>query len=234
MKILIVEDEAIIAESIYQVLLQLDYKPLEPIDTHEEALQLLKHTQPQLAIVDIHIGKPFSGFKVAAVLQQQKIPFIFLTALYDKETVARAKTYNPSAYLVKPFNKENLFATIELTLAQQVHESNSLLDNDQLFIKDGTQNIVITRSEVNYLHAEGKYVELYLTTGKKYLIRNNFTEMMEQLKMDSLVQVHKSYIVNLQKIKAIKYDELLLDEVAIPIGRSYKESLKERLSLANK
>jgi DNA-binding response OmpR family regulator len=90
MKILIAEDEAYIAESIYQMLMQFGYEPLETAGNVTKAIDYIETLTPQLAIVDIHIGENYSGFTVAAALNEKNIPFIFLTALYDKETISRA------------------------------------------------------------------------------------------------------------------------------------------------
>jgi DNA-binding LytR/AlgR family response regulator len=232
MKILIAEDEAIIAESLYQVLLQLGYQPLEPVSSSDEAIALLKTMVPELAILDIHMGKKFSGFDVAAILQQKNIPFIFLTALYDKETLGLAKAYNPSSYLVKPFTKENLFTTIELTISQYRMQKGAPDHADlQVFIKTGNQNLLIKPIEITYLESQGKYVSITLESGKKHLVRTSLTDVMEQLQLPSLVQVHKSFIVNTAYITALKYDEVFIGQRAvIPIGRAYKDGIKNRLS----
>ncbi len=231
MKILIAEDEAIIAESLFQVLLQLDYDPFEPAGNSAEALHLLENEQPEMAIVDIHLGEPFSGFEVAKALQIKKIPFIFLTALYDKDTVARAKEYNPSAYLVKPFTKENLFATIELTKSQtELIKQNSDVANTQLFIKHGNKHLALDPLSILYLEADGKYVLIHCDKNKKHFVRITLNELMEQLTDLVLVQVHKSFVVNPLHIKAIKYDELMINEISIPIGRTYRDALKKDLA----
>jgi DNA-binding LytR/AlgR family response regulator len=230
MRILIAEDEAIIAESLYQVLLQLGYTPFDPAATSEEAIESMNSFTPDIAVVDIHIGEHFSGFKVAEALNKKNIPFIFLTALYDKETVSMAQVFNPAAYLVKPFNKENLFATIELAIGQHnVKKNETNVLPQQVFVKNGNQSISLSPAEITHLEAANKYVTIYLSTAKKHLVRGTLNEVTDQLPLNSLVQVHKSFVVNLQHIKALKYDELLINGSIIPVGRTYREELKKRL-----
>ncbi|MFC4263003.1 LytR/AlgR family response regulator transcription factor [Ferruginibacter yonginensis] len=232
MKVLIVEDEAIIAESLFQVLLNLGYKPYEPCSTGKEAIHFLENHQPDIAIVDIHVGASYAGFDVAAKLQQAHIPFIFLTALYDKQTLEQAQQYKPAAYLVKPFSKENLFATIELALVQQQHErEQSLNPPSQIFIKNGPQSIAINPQDITHLEANNKYIEVHTSNGKKFLIRATMLEVLEQLAIPTLVQVHKSYAINTHYIKAIKYDSLLVHQVQIPIGRSFRNGLKKLIHI---
>jgi two-component system, LytTR family, response regulator LytT len=230
MRILIAEDEAIIAESLYQVLLQLGYTPLEPAATSEEAIESMINFTPDIAVVDIHIGNHFSGFKVAGALNKKNIPFIFLTALYDKETVSMAQQFNPAAYLVKPFNKENLFATIELAVGKHMDKKKEVTVLPQMvFVKNGSQSISLPPAEITHLEAANKYVTIYLSTAKKHLVRGSLNEVTGQLQLHSLMQVHKSFVVNLQYIKAVKYDELLINGSIIPVGRTYREELKKRL-----
>lgn len=230
MHVLIAEDEAIIAESLYQVLLQLGYAPFEPAATSEEAIDIINNFTPGIAVVDIHIGDHFSGFKVAEVLNKKNIPFIFLTALYDKETVTMAQQYNPAAYLVKPFNKENLFATIELAMGQHtLKKQPAATAAKQVFVKNGNQSISVSPAEITHLEAANKYVTIYLNSSKKHLVRGSLNEVMDQLQLHSLVQVHKSFVINLQHVKAVKYDELLINGNVIPVGRTYREELKKKL-----
>ncbi len=232
MQILIAEDEAIIAESLYQVLLELGHQPLEPACNHTEAVEILQTASPGLAIVDIHIGEHFSGFKVAAALNKTNTPFIFLTALYDKETIDRAKEFNPAAYLVKPFNKENLFATIELAANQQQHKkSTSEKEITPVFFKDGTKTVSIVPTEIIYIKIDGKYAYLFLQQRKKYTLRISLNDLLAQLNFPSIIQVHKSFAVNIHCITQIKYAEIFAEDIIIPLGRSYRDVLLSKISL---
>jgi two-component system, LytTR family, response regulator LytT len=232
MKILIAEDEAIIAESLYQVLSDLGYDPLEPCGSSEEAIAEIDKNVPTLALVDIHIGKQFSGFLVAQKLCDRSIPFIFVTALYDKETVKRAAEFNPAAYLVKPFNKENLFTTIELAIANNnPRVNNKSISTEHIFVKDGTNEISILPADITHIESAGAYINIFMLSGKRHLIKSSLQEFLTQHNINTLAQVHKSYIINIIHIKAIKYDEVLVNEIMIPIGRSYRNNLRDKLNL---
>ncbi len=231
MKILIAEDEAIIAESLYQVLSELGYQPLEPCQDKVEAIVEIEKSSPSFALVDIHIGEQFSGFEVAKKLNEKNIPFIFVTALYDKDTVNKAKIFTPSAYLVKPFNKENLFATIEMAMSnyKQITANKANLSN-QIFIKDAAQEISISLEDITHIEAAGAYINIFLQTGKRHLIKSSLQEFLNQQNIEDLAQVHKSYIINIMHVKAIKYDEVMVHETMIPIGRTYRNHLRDKLN----
>jgi DNA-binding NarL/FixJ family response regulator len=125
MNILIVEDEAIIAESIYQLLLLLSYHPYEPVAKPEDAIALIQATPPDLVILDLSLGHGRSGLEVAAYLRENHpaIPYIILSAHSDAETIARVKQYRPAAYLIKPFVRESLFAAIEIAAPNEDEEN---------------------------------------------------------------------------------------------------------------
>lgn len=229
MQILIAEDEAIIAESLYQVLLELGYHPIEPSSNHTEAIETLQTTTPNLAIVDIHLGEHFSGFKVAEVLNKTNTPFIFLTALYDKETISKAKGFNPLAYLVKPFNKENLFATIELA-ANQLQNKKGDNNSDKVYLKDGTKTITIVTTDIIYIKVDGKYTFIFLQQNKKFTLRIPLTDLLVQLNFPPIIQVHKSFAVNIQCITQIKYTEVYVNDITIPLGRSFRDFLLNRIN----
>jgi two-component system, LytTR family, response regulator LytT len=233
MKILIAEDEAIIAESLFQVLTDLGYSPLEPCQDSNEAINEIEKSNPNLALVDIHIGEQFSGFKVAAKLNRKSIPFIFVTALYDKETVQKATEFNPAAYLVKPFNKENLFTTIELAIANNKPKNNDHASIvEQIFIKNGVNEISISSADITHIESAGAYINIIMQSGKRHLIKSSLQEFLTQHNINTLAQVHKSYIINTAHIKAIKYDEVLVHETMIPIGRMYRNNLRDKLNLS--
>jgi two-component SAPR family response regulator len=82
-KILIAENEAIIAESLYQIILELGFQPYKPAGTTNEAIENINNNTPDLAIVDIYTGNNFSGFKVAEVVNNKNIPFIFIINQYN-------------------------------------------------------------------------------------------------------------------------------------------------------
>src|ERR1700748_3650093 len=116
-KIGIVEDEVIIAEGINSTLKQLGYAVAEPACNYTEALTMMAEEKPDLMLLDITLNGSKDGIDLAWKIKElYNIPFIFLTANADAATVKRAKETEPPAYLVKPFNKDELYASIEICL----------------------------------------------------------------------------------------------------------------------
>jgi DNA-binding LytR/AlgR family response regulator len=219
MKILILEDEAIIAESLFQLLTLLEYEPFEPVEDPDEAIDILKNNPPDLAILDITLKNDRSGLEVAAYIQEQKlkIPFIILTAHSDAPTIAAAKKYHPAAYLLKPFMRESLFAAIEIAAPEEPEEQ---ISDKEIFLKTGTKYEKLDLQELVYVKANGKYTELHFTFGKRLIRMPLSTFILENSNLKFL-RVHKTYAVNPEFITSFTADELLLAESKIPIGRFF-------------
>lgn len=117
--ILIVEDEPLIAEDIADLCQLNGYSVCGVSYRAAEALHLISTCKPNLVLLDINLQDSMNGLEIARVLREKHaIPFIFLTSYSDKTTLAKAKDTTPLAYIVKPFNKEQLYSTIEIAWAQ--------------------------------------------------------------------------------------------------------------------
>ena len=135
-KILVVEDEILIADNICDTLEELGYEALEPAINYTEAIETIENEKPDLAILDIQLSGTKTGIDVAKeILDNYNFPFIFLTSNADLSTINEAKKVTPSAYLVKPFSKNELFSSIEVALYNYAKKA-ELLNNENLVIKD--------------------------------------------------------------------------------------------------
>ena len=102
-QILVVEDEAVVAEDIRKILQGYDYVVPEAISTGEAAIKSINNTRPDLILLDIMLKDKLSGIDVAKHIIDMDIPVIYLTAYSDKDIVEKAKTTGPFGYLIKPF-----------------------------------------------------------------------------------------------------------------------------------
>lgn len=115
LKILIVEDEAMIAEDLAVILMKSGYEVVGTAYSGERAMDLLHSRRIDLVLLDIYLGPSISGLDVAKLLNEKyKIPFIFLTSFADDTTLNSAGNYFPEAYLTKPFKKKDIIAAIRM------------------------------------------------------------------------------------------------------------------------
>ena len=118
-KILIVEDEAIVALDL-QLRLQRRGYTVEAVYNSEDAIQVAETMLPDLVLMDIRLHGKMDGIDVADILTEQfGLPILYLTALGDPATLQRAQRTNPAGYVTKPFDETELQTTIEAILEHQ-------------------------------------------------------------------------------------------------------------------
>lgn len=117
LKILIVEDEVLIAKHIEDTLESSDFATIGIAHDSETALDIINNRDPDFLILDINIDGQKDGIEIAEIVKEKyNIPFIFLTALSDVNTLERAKKTNPCGYIVKPFKSRDLISSITIGL----------------------------------------------------------------------------------------------------------------------
>lgn len=116
-RILIVEDDPLIAQDIREHLEQMDYQVSAIAYDAPSALNQLAGNLPDLALLDINLGDGKDGIEIAEIIRDRyPLPFVFLTSYAGKQVLERAKPTRPMGYIVKPFDEKDLFATIEIAL----------------------------------------------------------------------------------------------------------------------
>ena len=243
LKILIVEDEAIIAEDIKLQLIKLGYQVTGISKTYETSLQLIEKEVPDIVLVDIRLEGKNDGIDLVRVIKEKyDIPAIFLTSYADKATVEKAKKVKPEGYLLKPFKREDLYTSIEIAFsnyierltsiqASKVFENeNSPVTQNSIFVKKDHLLIKIRFDELKWIRAERNYVELHCDD-KMHLTRSTLREFLDKLPQDQFIQVQRSYAVNVDHISAIESSAIFIGKTEIPVGRSYFEIIKNRLHI---
>jgi two-component system, response regulator PdtaR len=116
-KVLIVEDEVIVAKDIGDTLLSLGYSVTGTAASGEEAVELTESTAPDIVLMDIMLEGELDGTEASEIIRSRfNIPVIFLTAYSNEKTLQRAKTTNPYGYILKPFQETDLYTTIEIAI----------------------------------------------------------------------------------------------------------------------
>lgn len=116
-RIMVVEDEALVALDLTAKLRQLDYEVPAGAFSGEEAVQQAQILQPDLVLMDIRLAGEMDGVEAAQQIRRSlDIPIIFLTAYSDDPTLERAKGAEPMGYLIKPFEQRELYTTVEMAL----------------------------------------------------------------------------------------------------------------------
>ena len=118
-RILIVEDEVVVAMDLRQQVLALGYEPVAETRMGEEAILLAGQLQPDLVLMDINLAGEMDGIAAAEVIRSRfSIPVVFLTASTTDSFVSRAKLVAPLGFIYKPFQERELSLVIELALSK--------------------------------------------------------------------------------------------------------------------
>ncbi|MFP5269998.1 response regulator [Coleofasciculus sp.] len=130
-KILVIEDERVVALSIQNRLEALGYIITANVISAEVALTRIRQNPPDLVLMDIQLKGEMDGIEAAAQMRQQfQLPIVYLSAYNDEETLERAKFTEPYGYLLKPFESKDLATTIEVALYKHKMEQ-QLLEREQ-------------------------------------------------------------------------------------------------------
>lgn len=238
-KILVVEDEIVIAANICDSLEELGYEAFNPVVNYSQAVKQLEIEAPDIVILDIQLAGSKDGIDLAwHIKENYNIPFIFLTSNSDPSTVERVKKLTPPAYLVKPFVKADLYTSIELALynhygsdfARNESESEEIMINDAIFVKHKQSFSKILFKEILFIRSDHVYVELNLTNGQKHLVRNSMNTICEKLS-DRFFRVHRQYAINMTHLQRIEKLHVYISNIEIPIGKNYRELLLKRIRL---
>ncbi len=233
LKIVVVEDELIIADNICNTLQELGYEIAEPAISYTEALETIELFKPDLALLDIQLSGKKDGIDLAwKIKENYNFPIIFLTSNADKLTIDRVKKLTPAAYLVKPFNKDELYTSIEIALynftQQETVNKGKMPIKDSLFIKQKNLFIKLKFEDILFIQSDHVYIEVITTDGQKYLVRDSLSKCIKKLD-NNFIRVHRGYIINLSHLQTIDHNFIKIGDSKIPIGKHYRDELLSRI-----
>ena len=240
-RVLIVEDEVIIAQHLRGILERLNCKVVVVASRVSEALQWLQQNEPpDLVLVDVMLRGELDGIDLASRLRTEyRVPFVFTTSLTDATTVARAKQTRPYGYIIKPFNEQDVYVALEMAFSTFATEQAVMAPeppqpaevlHDSIFVRDRKQLTKVSFSELVWLEADGNYTSLH-TRSAKYTVSHPLRQIEERLPTANFIRVHKSYIVALDMISALDAQGVIVGGQSVPVGRAYQASLMSRLNL---
>ncbi len=224
-KILIVEDEILIADSIGMYLEDKGFLITGKATSYEEAVSSFNQQVPDVVLLDIELSGPKTGIDFAHFLRQQAQPppFLYLTSRMEDRYIEQAKTTFPVGYLGKPIHLPGLVAGIEVALFNERNEEKKIQ------IKFQGINYVVPVNAIRYLRAEHVYVRFVLDDGTTLLQRGKLGQMLTHLQDERFVQTHRSYVVNIDFVSGYEADNVYVGLEKIPISRSRRAAVQALL-----
>lgn len=250
MKAIIIEDEKLILEDLKEIINE-SSSEIEVVETFRNGLDPIVYLQDNdidVMFVDINIPL-LDGLSLAKTINKFKIkPYIIFITAYE-EYAAKAFEIEAFDYVLKPYTRERIQGIVQKieklgknkndNTEQEIENDDNLKNkkntSSKITIKDKNAIIVLARDEIIYLEANEKATHIY-TLVEKHEINHNIAEIESQLPQDKFYRCHKSYVVNLDKIKSIEsngissYKVKLKDiESEVPVARRKIKELKSLL-----
>jgi two-component system LytT family response regulator len=241
----IVDDEPLARRRIRNLLMEApDVQIIAECANGKDAIESLEESPPDLLFLDIQMPE-VDGFDVLQAIGVGRIPAVIFVTAYDQFAL-RAFEAHAMDYLLKPFDDERFGAALQRArerIRQQQggdldRRLQALLENvrsdhgylRRLVVPSGQRSIFIRTEHIDWIEAERNYVRLHVG-GKTHLLRENLTRIASALDPETFCRIHRSTIVNIDRIQTVEslfhgeYQVVLHDGTKLTSGRSYRRSL---------
>ncbi|WP_347374522.1 LytTR family DNA-binding domain-containing protein [Aequorivita sp. Q41] len=219
-KCVVIDDEELARTLIKNYIDKITY--LECVATFEnalEALSILKSEKIDLLFLDIQMPD-IKGTEFAELINTTETRIIFTTAY--SEYALKGYELNALDYLVKPIAFKRFLSAVEKLPKQETPTANFII------IKSGYDLHKVMYQDIIYIESNSEYVNYYLENGKKIMANQSLSKLESKLPT-SFLRVHRSYIVNKEKVTGLKNRELMLTNEKIPVSDSYYNTIKTQL-----
>ena len=246
MRAVIADDEPLSREKLR---LLLDREPEVQIVAEcsgvDDTLKALRTFRPDLLLLDIEM-EGGNGFDVLRSLPGDDLPIVIFTTAYDSYAL-QAFEARALDYLLKPFDQERLHRALERAqtelaksakgslndnLASLLHAARKPRAENRLIIKSGGRVVFIQIDEIDWVEAAANYVRLHVAGKNAYLFRESIGRMADKLNPTQFIRIHRSFIVNVSKIKELQpcnngeFMVSLRNGKELPCSRFYRHALE--------
>ena len=179
-RILIVEDENIVALDIQNQLKSAGYRVCGVFGSGEEAIESIDEADPHLVLMDIHLQGEMDGVQAAGIIRDRyRIPVVFLTAFADTVTIDRAKIIEPFGYITKPFDERSLRTTIEMALYKSSMDKKLQLSEEKYreFFEEDLSGDFICDGEGNLQDCNTAFVRMFGFDDRDQALEMNLNDL---------------------------------------------------------
>lgn len=256
-QILVVEDDGVIGLFLEKRLESLGYQVAGVLDSGRDAIDFMENNEVDLVLMDINLPGELDGIETAEhLIHTFNVPVVYLSAYSDEEILERAKRTMVYGYLLKPVEEKTLKIQIEMALNKHRLETQlkpgegslapqSDLPLDEATMKGlkkvavGNEDEVLLLDPATIIFAEVRLSKVYFHTKEQaYEQRGTLQQWGERLKPYGFFRCHKSYLVNVRKIKGMTRDvdhtlTLMMEDhpILIPVARDKVVTLKKMLNV---
>lgn len=226
---IIADDEPIARQILEKYIEKISY--LEVVKSCKDAfevMEVLQEKQIDILFLDINMPK-LSGLSLLKSLRQK--PNVIITTAYPEYAIEGFEL-SVTDYLLKPFSLERFLQAV-LKVQQNQPVTNEVVGFDReevsrsIFIKSDKKIIKVNFNDIQYVEAYGNYIKIF--TDKMILTPQTLSDFLKKLP-NHFLRIHKSYVINFNAMKLIDGNQILLqNEVKLPIGKSYRKTVLDRV-----
>jgi two-component system LytT family response regulator len=230
MNCLVVDDEVIFRELIKDMISL--YPTLNLIGECEDAVSAYHEiTSQQIDLLFLDIKLPrMSGLELAKILEGKQTLIIMVTS--EPDHALEAYNLNIIDYIVKPITLSRFSQAIEKakTLFEANHSAKPIANGEFIFIRDSYTIRKIKLDEILYLEAKSNYVSIYVSN-QVYSIHSSISTIAQKLPNNIFVRVHRSFLININKVDTIEGKSLIINKAIIPVSDAYRGDLNKRIQI---
>lgn len=237
MKCIIIDDEPLAVDLLKDFVSKID--SLELVNTFNnaiDAISVINKTEVDLIFLDIEMPH-FSGIDFIKAIDKK--PLIIFTTAYSNYAV-EGFDFGAVDYLIKPipFNRflkavvraEHVFSPIDVVPAA-ISATIAEETNNFMFVRAEYENVKINYSDILFVEGLKDYVKIYTTDGKYVLTLMSLIKLENALASKGFSRIHRSYIINLEHIKSIQKNKVIIADRRLPISESYKVPFFNKIHL---
>lgn len=190
-----------------------------------KAIEFLKNEKIDLMFLDINMPE-ITGLEFLKSIPDP--PYVIITTAF-REYAIEGYDLDVVDFLLKPISFERFLKAINrycnrmrTSNSKNIINSSGSHEKNYIHIQDGKNIFKLQYENLNYLEGYGEYVKV-ITNNKTYLVRDSMSEFENKLSPEQFIRIHKSYIVNIQKITGFSTIHVLLNNIELPIGRIYRD-----------
>jgi two-component system LytT family response regulator len=186
-----------------------------------EAILFAQENKVDLFFLDINMPE-ISGLSLAKIIHK-KVQIIFTTAY--REFAIDGFNLNVVDYLLKPISFDRFLQAVQRVAQSEITENST----DFMFVRSDRKMVKIDFNTILYIESLSDYVKIF-TSEKTIVIRETITSLEEKLPVKKFIRIHRSFIISLQNITSYTNEFIEINQKALPISRSYKESVLQKLA----
>lgn len=204
------------------------FDSVEAFEEPTRAIKYLRENVVDLVFLDVHMPK-LSGYDFLNTLYYPPA-VIFISN--DDTNAPKAFDFDAIDFLLKPISYKRFLQAVQRAAdhkRSKMATINPVTDQNELFVKEGSQYVKLDVDQIRYIEALGDYVK-FVTSEGEHVVHSTMKKTLENLPDKSFMKVHRSFIINVNFIHDVRKNEIDLGGIKVPVSKANRDALKKKLN----